>query len=157
MASAGVDVEVKDDRLGGVEGGVEELLGDVVGGWLATAAPYPDGTSVVTVAAAQEFGTSAIPARAPARTWYDSGGKDELTAIVAAELGNAVDGKAASLEPAGAAIVEGIADTIKRGLSPALSESTIASGATGKKKRDARGIPLLDTSHLIDSLDSEVR
>ena len=154
MASAGVDFGVEADALTATAQRVSEYAGEVVAGWLDDAKPYSDGTDVRRVAAVHEFGTSDVPARMPLRSYFDSRGKDELARATAEGLGQTVDGKQAEqeLEQVGELAAEGIGAGIESGLQPALAPSTLAN-----PDRDSRGIPLLDTGHLLSQVDSEVR
>lgn len=60
-------------------------------------------------------------------------------------------GAEAVAEALGEVAVKAIKDGIKAGLPPPLAESTLA-----KPGRDARGIPLLDTGQLIESIEAKV-
>jgi hypothetical protein len=95
-----------------------------------------------------------VPARAPLRRYFDGGGAKELGDASAKAVGEIVDGEDAdeAFEPVGELGVKGVRKTIESGLGPALSPVTMAN-----PDRDPRGIPLLDTEHLLSQIDSEVR
>lgn len=154
MGTSGVEVEEQSDTLTGLGKRVEDFAGEVVAGWLADAAPYPDGTQTVTVAASHEFGTSTIPARIPLRSYFDSTGKVELSEQAAELLGDVVDGEDPSdaLAELGQTAADGISEGIDKGLQPALKAST--ANAPG---RNPTATPLKDTGHLQEQIDSEVR
>lgn len=59
-------------------------------------------------------------------------------------------GANAAMEAVGEVVVRAIKDGIRSGLSPALRPSTLA-----KPGRDPRGIPLLDTEQLLDSIEAK--
>jgi len=144
----GVDVDDRDKGFDRFLATLDVKGGETIG-WHGDAQPYPDGESVVAVAAAHEFGTPTIPARSPLRTYYDSGGAKDLGDAAAKAMRQAPlgTGKAAMLDAVGKAGVDGVRKTIERGLQPSLSPATLAN-----PDRDPRGIPLLDTGHLLEQV-----
>ena len=142
-----VAVDDKDQGFDLLVRKLSDIKGEVVVGWLDSADPYPDGTSVVTVMAAHEFGTSELPARAPLRTYFDGGGAKALGDEAARAMGDVAGGAAPSVigERVGQVGVEGVRETIKGGLTPALKRPR-ASGGTS--------VPLIDTGHALAQLDS---
>lgn len=143
----GVDVDVRGDILPGVAKRIAELKGEVTIGLHADAAPYPDGTDVVMVGAFHEFNK-----RPWMRAWYDSGGQKALSAAAVKGVGMAVDGTenaAAVNERIGETGVDGLRDFVESGqVTPPLEQATLAN-----PNRDRRGIPLLDTGHMIGQVD----
>lgn len=112
-------------------------------------ATYPDGTSVPLVAAVQNFGA---PSRGiPPRPFFSNMVADKAAgwgpALGRILQGNGYDGPAA-LELMG----EGIAGQLRQSIvdtnAPPLAESTIARKGFAK--------PLVDTSHMLNSVDYEV-
>lgn len=150
----GVTVETRGpDLLEGLLDRLEDLPQTVTIGIHEDAEPYPDGTSVVQVAAAQEFGTPSTPARPFIRGWFDSGGSRELLDVATEMLGKVADDNAQPAdvgEAVGEAGADGIQDYIRSGIDPPLAPATLAN-----PERDQRGIPLLDTEHLWDQIDYE--
>lgn len=117
-------------------------------GFLA-GATYPDGTSVATVAAINNFGAPA--AGVPPRPFFSNmieekspGWGDSLARILKE---NSYDTKL-SLEQMGKGIEGQLRESIVNTNSPPLAEKTIARKGFAK--------PLIDTSNMINSVDSEV-
>jgi len=112
-------------------------------------ATYPDGTSVGLIAAIQEFGASSqgIPPRPFFRTMI-AAKKREWGPALAGEL------KASDYDAKKALGVlgEGIAGQLRQSIidliSPPLAPATIARKGSDK--------PLVDTGHMLDSVDKEV-
>jgi hypothetical protein len=110
-------------------------------------ATYPDGKSVAMIAAIQDFGTGTIPPRPFFRN---------MIAAKQGEWPGAIDGllKAndydidKTLQQTGAAIAGQLRQSIIDTNAPPLAESTI--------RRKGHSKPLIDTSHMINSVDFEV-
>ena len=154
MVSASVEVELIDKGLDAIVKRLASSELEVAIGVLDDAEPYPDGTPTLTVLAVQEFGTATTPARDPLRSHFDGGGSKELGDASAKALGEVVygDKPEAAFAVVGELGAEGVRDGIEAGLQPALKDST-----RDRPGRDPRGIPLLDTGHLLSQIDSEVR
>jgi hypothetical protein len=149
MGSATVTFEAVSDTLAGIGKRIADAAGDTTIGVHEDAEPYPDGTDAVTVASAQEFGAGRIPPRPHVRRYYDSGGAREMGDVGARALGKVIDGAAASLigEEIGKLGQAGVRDLIESGQLDPLSPVTLAN-----PDRDPRGIPLLDTGHLVEQI-----
>lgn len=110
-------------------------------------ATYPDGKSVAMIAAIQDFGTGTIPPRPFFRN---------MIAAKQGEWPGAIDGllKAndydidKTLQQTGAAIAGQLRQSIIDTNAPPLSPVTI--------RRKGHAKPLIDTSHMINSVDFEV-
>ena len=114
---------------------------------------YEDGTSVVAVAAFQEFGTDVVPPRPFIRGWYD--GKSAKRLVHPFQLwGMAVLRGDATADEAYAAIGDQFVMEVRAGIDrripPPLLEATIRKKAsTGAAEPD---VPLKDTRLLYDSI-----
>ncbi len=110
-------------------------------------ATYPDGTSVPTVAAVQNFGAGNIPPRPFFSNMIENkspGWGKSLAEILKANRYHAK----ASLELMGQGIAGQLRQSIVDTNSPPLADATIARKGFAK--------PLIDTSNMINSVDSEV-
>jgi hypothetical protein len=138
----GVEVTVRDTGATGVMTRIKGLAQTMVFGVLDDAQPYPDGTSVAEVYAAQEFGTDTIPSRPSLRGYVDGGGKKEIGDAGQTQIGKVIDGAAPPTvsEAMGKVSVAGVRKLIEAGINPPLKDG---SGRT----------PLIDTGHLRDSID----
>lgn len=126
-------------------------------------ATYPDGTSVATVAATQEFGSPAqnIPARPFMRPAFDENHEQwgkAIRGVLKTSNGN-VDG---ALERGGAAAAEDIKKSIQAVHEPMLAVSTIKARLrdweeTGafEKDKDLQK-PLIRTGHMLNSVSYQV-
>ena len=141
----GVEVTVRDTGATGVMTRIKGLAQTMVFGVLDDAQPYPDGTSVAEVYAAQEFGTDTIPSRPSLRGYVDGGGKKEIGDAGQTQIGKVVDGSPPPTvsQTIGLIAVAGVRKLIEAGIEPALADG---SGRT----------PLNKTGHLIDSIDSRM-
>lgn len=110
-------------------------------------ATYPDGTSVPLVAASQEFGTKHIPPRPFFRTMikqYSSQWPDQIATL----LRNSNYDANGTLLRMGEVIKGELQQSIKDLTSPPLAPATI--------KRKGFAKPLIDTGHMLQSVDYEV-
>lgn len=109
------------------------------------------GKKVAEVAYWNEYGTQKIPARPFFRNTIEEK-KEEWVQAVASEVkrGQSIEN---ALTAAGDNITADIADTIKQGIEPALSETTLANR---KKKGHTSTTPLMDSMTLIKTIDFEV-
>lgn len=114
----GVEVDVQDTGATGLMRRLSDLDQAVTVGVHADAAPYPDGTDVVTVAASHEFGTDELPRRSFLRGFVDSGGSKEIADAGQAQVGKVVDGADADSvgEEMGEAAVDGVLDFMAKGI-----------------------------------------
>lgn len=108
-------------------------------------ATYPDGTSVASIAAAQEYGTSKIPSRPFFRNAIADNRKDWKKKYAALLKKNEFDVATKQL-------AEMIVGDIKHSITiledPPLSESTIKQKGFDK--------PLIDTAHMLNSVDYRI-
>jgi hypothetical protein len=151
---AGVEVEVLGDVLDAVAATVKALAQTVTIGVHADAAPYPDGTSVVEVARAQEFVIAG--GRPFVRGYFDSGGARELGDVAAEVIFDVVAGKATSGtvgKKIGETGVEGVRGYVEAG----TNLTPLAQMTRDNPDRDQRMIPLLDTGHLIGQIAVKVK
>lgn len=109
------------------------------------------GKKVAEVAYWNEYGTQKIPARPFFRNTIEEK-KEEWVQAVASEVkrGQSIEN---ALTAAGDNITADIADTIKQGIEPALSETTLANR---KKKGHTSTTPLMDSMTLIKTIEYEV-
>lgn len=137
------------DRVAAALQEISRMLGDGGGvrvGFLERAT-YPDGTPVAAVAAWQNYGTGTIPPR----PFFSN-----MVAAKSPEWGAAIGGLLVAnnynlrrvLELTGAAIQGQLKESIIQTNAPPLAPSTI--------KRKGFSKPLIDTSHMINSVDYEV-
>jgi hypothetical protein len=112
-------------------------------------ATYPDGTSVALVAAVNEFGAPSRgqPPRPFFRNMIKSKAPEWPSAIAGLLKGNGYDAEAA-LDVAGAAIAGQLRQSIQALTSPPLKPATVARKGFSK--------PLVDTGHMLQSVDHEV-
>lgn len=151
----GVEVELVRDTLAATVADLRALEQEITIGVHADAEPYPDGTDAVMVARAQEFGDGPIPPRPFERGYFDSGGARELGDVALETIGKVIDGDADPEDvgnDVGETGVAGVRDYVEAGtnldpLSPVTRDNP---------DRDPRGIPLLDTGHMLDQIDYEV-
>lgn len=112
-------------------------------------ATYPDGTPVALVAAVQEFGSPAN--NIPARPFFRSMVKDKEgewpDAIAALLKTNGYDAEK-TLNKAGLTIAGQLRDSIVNGKYAPLAPATI--------RRKGFDRPLVDTGHMLNSVDHEV-
>lgn len=112
------------------------------------------GLSHATVLAIHEFGGGNVPARMPIKKGLIAGkrkiDKAWKTGVEKIHAGTA--GAELAEEAMSEILVDAIKDGIRKGLPPALAASTLAN-----PDRDSRGIPLLDTEQLIDSIEAEAK
>lgn len=147
-------------------------------GFLA-GATYPDGTPVAAVAAWQEFGTKTIPARSFFRTMVKAKGPTWPDAVAKLLVANDYDVEKV-LGLMGMGIKGQLQASIISVLAPPLSAITLmlrkmraddpglvvtgktvaeaaARVAVGKSSAGVSTKPLIDTGHMINSVDYEVR
>lgn len=110
-------------------------------------ATYPDGTSVPTVAAVQNFGSGNIPPRPFFSNMIENKSPGWGKSLAAILKNNRYDVKA-SLELMGQGIAGQLRQSIVDTNSPPLADATIARKGFAK--------PLVETSNMINSVDSEV-
>lgn len=111
---------------------------------------YPDGTSVPMVAAINEFG--AASRGQPARPFFRNMIADhekEWPAGIAAQLKATAYDVAMTLERTGVAIAGQLRQSIVDLVEPPLAPSTI--------RRKGSDKPLIDTGHMLNSVDFEVK
>jgi len=113
-------------------------------------AKYPDGTPVGLVAAIQEFGAPAvgIPPRPYFRNMVAAKSKEWPEAIALTLRASGLDAKVA-LEKTGHAISGQLRESIINTNTPPLAAATIARKGFAK--------PLVDTGHMLGSIDFEVK
>lgn len=113
-------------------------------------ATYPDGRSVAMVASIQEFGAprAGIPPRPFFRNMIAAKSPEWPEAIGALLKANNYD-LAATYAKAGEAIAGQLRQSIVDTNSPALAESTV--------RRKGFSKPLVDTGHMLNSVDYEVK
>lgn len=113
-------------------------------------ATYPDGTSVAMVAAIQEFGAPAvgIPPRPFFRSMIAQKSSEWPDAIAGLLRSNNYD-TVKALQLAGAAIKGQIQQSIADLTSPPLAPATAERKGSDK--------PLIDTGHMLNSVDFEVK
>jgi len=118
-------------------------------GFLSNAS-YPDGTPVAMVAAIQDYGAPSvgIPPRPFFRNMVADKRGEWPNAILLALKSARMDAKRA-LDVVGAAIAGQLRQSIIDTNSPALAESTI--------RRKGHSKPLVDTGHMLNSVDHEVK
>lgn len=111
---------------------------------------YPDGTKVALVAAIQEFGAPSvgIPPRPFFRSMIAAKSKEWPAAIAGLLQTNGMD-PVRALDVAGAAIAGQLRQSIVDTNSPPNAPSTIA--------RKGHSKVLVDTGHMLQSIDHEVR
>lgn len=120
-------------------------------------ATYEDGTSVVQVAAAQEYGTATIPARPFMRTTVAERGDQWPRALASLLQGTGMDMDAA-LKVMGSQITSEVKDTIASIADPPLSEATIAARLRAKPDRSTQTLdkPLEDSLTMIGNVKYQV-
>lgn len=112
-------------------------------------ATYPDGTSVAMVAAANEFGSTGEGRFQPPRPFFRQaidGNKTKWSNGLAKSLMK--DDAQTALSKAGEVITGDVQSSIQSLVSPALAQSTIKAKGFDK--------PLIDTGHMLRSIDYEV-
>ena len=127
-------------------------------------AKYPDGTSVAMVAAINEYGRPPVqPPRPYFRNMIKAKSPEWPAAIAGLLKANDMDAVKA-LDLAGAVIAGQLRESIRDLTSPPLKDSTIVrKGGTRGMKYDVKDIstyaakPLIDTGHMLDSVDHEVK
>jgi hypothetical protein len=119
-------------------------------GFMEGAAPYPDGTPVALVAAVQDFGAPSVgvPPRPFFRNMVAKRRGEWPAAIADAIKDNGYDAVKA-LGVVGNAIEGQLRQSIQETNSPPLKPATVARKGFDK--------PLIDTSHMINSITSEVK
>lgn len=112
-------------------------------------ARYPDGTQVAMIAAINEYGAPSRgqPPRPFFRQMIDSKQGEWPAAIAGLLKANDLDA-AIALDLAGAAIAGQLRESITRLTDPPLAASTI--------RRKGFAKPLVDTGHMLNSVDHEV-
>lgn len=144
-ASGGQKLSAELQRLSG-----QLATGDAVRVGFLENATYPDGTPVAMIGAIQEFGAPSVGI--PSRPYFRN-----MIAAKSGEWGEAIAGLLRSngfnarrvLELTGAAIAGQLRQSIRDTNSPPLAASTI--------RRKGFDKPLIETSHLINSVDYEVQ
>ena len=123
---------------------------------------YPDGTPTALVAAVQEFGSPAnnIPPRPFFRNMIASKSKEWGPATAVLLKKNDFN-EAATLNTVGQVISEQLADSIIATNSPPLAAATIAAKSRSGSSAKSLGVlgpakPLVDTGHMLNSVDYEV-
>lgn len=113
-------------------------------------AKYPDGTSVALIAAIQDFGAPSrnIPPRPFFRNMVKDKSPEWPKAIETLLKANNYDARK-TLDQTGQAIVGQLKDSIINGAWVANAPSTVKQKGFNK--------PLIDTSHLLNSVDYEVK
>lgn len=112
-------------------------------------ARYPDGTPVALVAAVNEYGRPPVQPPRPFFRNMIADRQDEWPAAIAQLLqDNDLDAEK-TLDQAGAAIAGQLRQSIVDLLEPALAPSTI--------RRKGFDKPLIDTGHMLASVDHEVK
>jgi len=126
--------------------------GEILRAGFLEGATYPDGTSVPLVAAANEFGDPAMnrPPRPFFRDAIAANGKRWAKGL--GKLIHAGNSTERALALTGEVVRADIQDSIRKFTSPPLSPRT-------RKKSAKAGFdkPLIDTAHMINSVDYEVR
>ena len=114
----GVEVEVKDNGGTRIKVSLENLTQAVTIGVHEDAPDYPDGTSIIVVAATQELGSDDVPARSYLRGWVDSGGQSVVANVGQAQIGKVVDGAAPATVGVeiGEASVKGVLARMEQGI-----------------------------------------
>lgn len=112
-------------------------------------ATYPDGKPVAMIAAIQEFGAprANIPARPFFRNMIAKKSKEWPSAVAGLLAANDFDLEGA-LDQAGFAIAGQLRQSIQQTNAPPLAQSTI--------DRKGHSKPLVDTGHMLNSVDHEV-
>lgn len=110
-------------------------------------ATYPDGTPVGLIAAFNEFGTSRAPPRPFFRPMVREKSSGWPTAIAANLKATKYD-TGTTLRRVGEGIKGQLQDSIRSVTSPPLAQSTI--------KRKGHSKPLIDSGHMLNSVDYEV-
>jgi len=125
-------------------------------------ATYPDGTSVATVAAVQEFGSPAnnIPPRPFFRSMIAAKSPRWGDGVATVLKANGYDADRA-LHQVGDAIKGQLQQSIVDTNSPPLAPATIAAKSKGGTSAASLGVlgpakPLVDTGHMLNSVDYEV-
>lgn len=110
------------------------------------------GLGNATILTIHEFGGGNVPARQPVVLGLLAAQRQlNKTFRAGIEKINAgSDGANAAMEAVGEVAKNAIKEGIRKRLKPALADSTLA-----KPGRDARGVPLLDTEQLIDSIEAK--
>lgn len=113
-------------------------------------ARYPDGTSVAMIAAINEYGAPSRgqPPRPFFRRMIDAKQGEWPSAIAGLLKANDLDAEKA-LDLAGAAIAGQLRQSIRDLVDPPLAASTI--------RRKGFAKPLVDTGHMLNSVDHEVK
>lgn len=143
-------------RRVGTSPGVQRALADISRrldrartlrvGFLANAT-YPDGTPVAAVAAFQDFGTRTIPPRPFFRNMVAEKSSEWPAAIARALADNNYDAERA-LRIVGEAIAGQLRQSIIDTNEPPLADRTA--------QRKGHAKPLVDTGHMLNSVDYEV-
>ena len=121
-----------------------------IGVFQADSDPYPDGTDVISIAFAHEFGTYRVPERSFMRAGFDSN-KSRIDQICESLLDRVIQGElavAAMYEAIGAEVVGLIQDYLTNLRDPPNSPETIA--------RKGSSNPLIDTGQLRSSITWKV-
>lgn len=137
---------------------MEERLNatEVSAGFFADAT-YPDGTSVATVAASNEFGDPGH--NQPPRPFFRlaiAENQDEWSSALARGLSNGIDARTV-FEVIGAKMQGDIQQSIASLMDPALSQATIDRRRSRKVLPNKSTKPLVDTRVMITSVDYEVK
>lgn len=145
--------------------GLEKYLNDlekrlnatgVEAGFFPDSSYENDGTSVATVAYANEYG---VPGNnQPPRPFFRGAidkNKDEWVDSISNGLASGLDAKT-TLEVVGAKVQADIRDSISTLMEPALSPTTIRARRTRKVRRNESTKPLIDTGVMYESVSYEV-
>lgn len=108
---------------------------------------YPDGTSVPLVAASQEFGTSRIPPRPFFRNMIKAHLQEWSGQIANLLAANGYDARG-TLTTMGQVVKEELQQSIRDTNDPPLAPATVKAKGFSK--------PLIDTGHMLNSIDYEV-
>ena len=110
------------------------------------------GLGNATVLAIHEFGGGNVPARAPIKRGLANAARliKKVFRSGVEKINAGSSGAEAAMDAVGEVAKQAIKDGIKSSLPPPLSPATLA-----KPDRDPRGIPLLDTEQLIDSIGAK--
>lgn len=159
-----VSIEVKDqrDRFDAIMAafadspGASVKFGSVGSAAGALHVPNDGGPAelpVATILAFQEYGTARIPERSLVRAWTDGHHRELGDAFKTGVLRQlaAQGSTTATLELVGKVAREGMTRRLWSRIPPPLAAATLAN-----PNRDPRGIPLVDTQQIMDSLGAEV-
>lgn len=111
-------------------------------------ATYPNGTPVAAVAAFNEFGTS----KAPPRPFFRP-----MVADKSPEWGGAIEQNLIAKNYDVEATLNVVGDGIKGQLQQSIRSADVAADAPSTVKRKGFSQPLIDTGHMLASVDYEVK